>query len=74
MTTLADGHVQFVIGSGQDVTDQRWVQARLEASEQQFRDLFRLSPDPCWIIEGERFVDCNDAAVRMLGYGLGAPS
>ena len=33
-----------------------------------FRYLFENSPDPLLIIEGERFTDCNLAAVRMLGY------
>jgi PAS domain S-box-containing protein len=33
-----------------------------------FRQLFELSPDPVWIIVGNRFVACNDAAIRTLGY------
>ncbi len=33
-----------------------------------FRRLFELSPDPTWIIDGRRFVECNEAAVRALGY------
>lgn len=38
------------------------------ASEQRFRQLFNLSPDPVWIIDNSRFVECNQAAVDMLGY------
>jgi diguanylate cyclase (GGDEF)-like protein/PAS domain S-box-containing protein len=30
--------------------------------------MFNLSPDPAWIIEDNKFVECNDAAVRHLGY------
>ena len=33
-----------------------------------FKQLFESSPDPTWIIDGNRFVECNDAAVRALGY------
>lgn len=33
-----------------------------------FKQLFESSPDPCWIIDGDRLVDCNDAAVMVLGY------
>ena len=33
-----------------------------------FKRLFELSPDPAWIIDGNRFVECNEAAVRVLGY------
>ncbi len=36
--------------------------------EERFRRLFDQSPDPTWIIEDNRFIDCNEAAVRLLGY------
>ncbi len=32
------------------------------------KQAFELSPDPTWIIDGNRFVECNDAAVSTLGY------
>ena len=38
-------------------TDQTW-----------FKQLFESSPDPAWIIDGNRFVECNGAAIRTLGY------
>jgi diguanylate cyclase (GGDEF)-like protein/PAS domain S-box-containing protein len=38
-------------------TDQTW-----------FKQLFESSPDPAWIIDGNLFVECNDAAIRTLGY------
>ena len=33
-----------------------------------FQQLFASSPDPAWIIDNNRFVDCNAVAVRALGY------
>jgi diguanylate cyclase (GGDEF)-like protein/PAS domain S-box-containing protein len=33
-----------------------------------FKQLFESSPDPTWIIDGNRFVECNEAAIRALGY------
>lgn len=33
-----------------------------------FRQLFDLSPYPTWLIEGNQFVECNDAAFQTLGY------
>lgn len=33
-----------------------------------FKQLFDLSPDPAWVIEGNRFVECNAAAIKTLGY------
>ncbi len=36
--------------------------------EKSYRELFERSPDAILIIEGDRFVDCNPAAVRMLRF------
>lgn len=33
-----------------------------------FKQLFESSPDPTWIIDGNRFVECNEAAIWTLGY------
>ena len=44
------------------------VMTARELAVKRFRRLFELSPDPVWIIEDNMFVDCNDAAVAMLGY------
>lgn len=33
-----------------------------------FRKIFESSADPAWMIEDNRFVDCNAAAVKTLGY------
>ncbi len=33
-----------------------------------FKQLFESSPDPTWIIVGNRFVECNEAAIKALGY------
>ncbi|MDZ4152514.1 EAL domain-containing protein, partial [Methylicorpusculum sp.] len=41
---------------------------RLRQSEQRFATLFELAPEPTWIIADGRFIDCNMAAVRILGY------
>ncbi|MCM2341346.1 PAS domain S-box protein [Rhodoferax sp.] len=39
------------------IDDDRW-----------FKQLFELSPDPVWIIANNQFIECNEAAVRTLGY------
>lgn len=44
------------------------AQTAHDRSEQQFRQLFDASPDPVWIIDGHHFVECNEAAIRTLGY------
>ncbi|MDD4947367.1 MAG: PAS domain S-box protein [Gallionella sp.] len=52
----------------EDVTLARQQELSLRQSDEQFRSMFELSPDPVWIIEQDHFVECNIAAVEMLGY------
>jgi len=39
-----------------------------DESESKYRSLFEMSDDAILVIEDERFVDCNRAVVKMLGY------
>ena len=41
---------------------------RIQENDQRFRSLYELLPDPAWIIDDCHFVECNQAAVDMLGY------
>jgi diguanylate cyclase (GGDEF)-like protein/PAS domain S-box-containing protein len=40
----------------------------LNESEKTYRTLFEQSADAILIIEGDKFIDCNPATVKMLGY------
>ncbi|MCB1997699.1 MAG: PAS domain S-box protein, partial [Rhodoferax sp.] len=62
------GAVIGVLGLYDDITELRVTQEQLKDSEQRFRDLFESSPDPTWLIDDNRFVECNRAAVAILGY------
>lgn len=55
-------------GTQADITERKFSEQTLRASEKRFRDLFENSPDPCWLIKGGQFVDCNHAALTILGY------
>ncbi|MBI2307435.1 MAG: EAL domain-containing protein [Rhodocyclales bacterium] len=57
----ADGNLLAVVETLRDMTQRQSAESRL-------RTMFESSPDPVWIIEDEHFVECNDAAVEMLGY------
>ncbi|MFA6489018.1 MAG: PAS domain S-box protein, partial [Sideroxydans sp.] len=57
-----------VLGVGRDITVRNRMAEDLRQSNQRFRNLFELSPDPTFIIEGNRFTECNQAALDMLGY------
>lgn len=63
-----DGNVVGIASLVMDITEQKKLQDKLERSDLRFRSLFNLSPDPAWIIENNKFVDCNQAAVDILGY------
>lgn len=40
----------------------------VQSRDEEYRILFEKSKDAILIIENEKFIDCNQAAVDMLGY------
>jgi diguanylate cyclase (GGDEF)-like protein/PAS domain S-box-containing protein len=73
---LAELTVTAVMSQGQpafcafirDITARKQAELLLQQSDLRFRTLFESSPDPVWIIENSRFIQCNQAAIAMLGY------
>ena len=53
-----------------DVTKQERAEAALAVREQEYRLVFDANPQPMWVYDTEtlRFLDVNDAAVRVYGY------
>ncbi len=49
-----------------DVNERKMAMEALRESEERFRKYFEESADASLIIEGDRFVDCNRAALHML--------
>jgi len=62
------GNIIGLFGIARDITAIVETQLALTQSEKRFRDIFDRSPDPCWIIENNRFIQCNNAAVAVLEY------
>lgn len=62
-----------IVGRNRALSDEmearRQTEIKLKDEEARFRTFFESSPDPAWIIESRRFTACNDAAVKLLGYG-----
>ncbi len=57
-----------IIVVAHDITDRKQADDKLNESENKYRTLFEKSADAVLIIEGDKFVDCNPATVKMLGY------
>ncbi len=75
-TVLLDaaGQVEFVIGTGLDVTERRRMEAAMRESEQRYRLLFNSGYDAIMVhalVPGGRpgrIIEVNDLACRRLGY------
>jgi PAS domain S-box-containing protein len=64
-----DGLVIGVLGIGHDITTARRALSDLAASEESYRGLFNGIAEAIYVQDEEgRFLDVNDAAVRMYGY------
>lgn len=51
-----------------DITERKRIKKVLEESEKKYKDLFEKSEDANLILVNGKFVDCNEAAVKMLRY------
>jgi len=52
----------------QNITERKQAEEALIESENKYRTLFQYSADAILIIDEDKFVDCNPAAIKMLGY------
>ena len=59
--------VKGVAGVIRDVTEHRKSKEALQESEEKFRLLFEKSVDPVLLMYGYTYVDCNEAALRLMG-------
>ena len=50
-----------------DITARKHAERALQESERKFRLLFEKSADPILLLDGDTYVDCNEAALSLAG-------
>ncbi|EXJ14567.1 PAS domain S-box protein [Imhoffiella purpurea] len=67
----ADGALVGVLGIARDITTAQTIRERLREREEIYSAIFNQAGDGIELLDAEtlRFVEVNDAACRMLGYG-----
>ena len=69
--SLGGRKTPVMVGTAQDVTEQRSTETRMQRSSQRFTDLVSITPVGIGLFdEGERLVDANDALCGLLGMDL----
>ncbi|MHB8110101.1 MAG: PAS domain S-box protein [Syntrophorhabdaceae bacterium] len=51
----------------EDITQLAMAREELEEKETKLRLLYEKSADPIFIFDGERYIDCNESAVTLMG-------
>ena len=64
------GKIVSMIGTCHDVTEQKWAEAALRASEQRFYRIFQATPDLLSItnLKDGKYLEVNEAFLKVLGY------
>lgn len=63
-----NGNVRGIHITSYDITEHNKAKEFIKESENKYRNLFEKSADAILIIKGDKFVDCNPATIKMLGY------
>jgi PAS domain S-box-containing protein len=61
-----EDNIIYLNPEGRDVTEIKEVGEALKQSEEKFRLLFEKSVDPILLLDGGVYVDCNEAALRLI--------
>jgi len=64
----SSGQVKYLIPEGRNITDLKMAQMKQVQSEAKYQTLFDFSSNAMLILENEVITECNDAAVKMLGF------
>ena len=69
---LKEPGIQGIVLNFRDITEQKEADQALQISEEHYRLLFHLNPQPMWIFDAVtfRFLEVNIAAVHHYGYSV----
>lgn len=69
---LEEPGIQGIVLNFHDITEQTEADQALQVSEEQYRFLFHLNPQPMWIFDAGtlQFLEVNEAAVQHYGYSM----
>jgi len=69
VTPLHDqtGAITGFLGIAADLTENKQAQSRLRDSDARYRALFESAGDSIFLMDGERFIECNPATLKMFG-------
>lgn len=63
----SDGHVTRSMGMLQDITERKGAEETLRESEEKFHKIYDTAFDGMLVMEGYKFIDCNENIVRDFG-------
>ncbi len=67
MPVRGTGGIDRIAAVIKDITDRKKAEKALRENEERFRFLFEKSVDPILLLDGDTFIECNEAAARLMG-------
>ena len=62
------GNSKLIQIISEDITERKKAENLLKQSEEKYRMIFTGASDPIAIMDKEKFIDCNELAVKVFGY------